>query len=178
MEFNEKWFSDLVDSFQKRGDQGIADIHEFLTTGMSHGMPLRMNIFSGARNWNYGTHVHRNLEYMTVLGGTLYEHRSTGLVKEFPVNHTVKLPNHGQYHDEVTQCGEREINEFGSLHTSYTKDDGVLFLTMYNGDWFFGIDGCANPDFLCTPNGCGKDPNLKTRNEICPPNMSTHIVWV
>merc|ERR1712046_378782 len=120
----------------------------------------------GAANWNYGTHVHKNLEYMTVLEGTLYEHRSLGLVESFEEQEQLTpLPADGAFHDETTSVGSREINEFGSLHTSCTLGDGFLFLTVFTGDWFFGVDGCQNPEFVCTPDGCGKSPNNVTYDE-------------
>jgi len=155
--FNEEWFGNMVQSFEHRAT-GPAELQEFLNTGKSYGQTLMMNLFAGPSFWNFGTHVHKNIEYMRVLAGTLHEYRSEGLVTEIQKqDKMVPLPADGAFHNETSATGHYEVNEFGSLHTSYTVDDGMLLLTVYNGgDWFFGVDGCQNPDFVCTPNGAGK----------------------
>jgi hypothetical protein len=167
--FNEEWFGSMVHSFETRAT-GPPELEEFLNTGKSYGQTLKMNLFSAPRLWNFGSHVHKNIEYMKVLEGTLHEYRSDGLVTEMDMDRLVPLPAEGAFHNEISTAGHVEVNEFGSLHTSYTLDDGVLLLTLFNGgDWFFGVNGCQNPDFVCTPNGCGKqDEIVPTYKELCP----------
>jgi hypothetical protein len=176
MVFNEEWFGSMVQSFESRVT-GPPELEEFLNTGKSYGLSLKMNIFAGPRFWNFGSHVHKNIEYMKVLAGTLHEYRSDGLVTQIqPQDELVPLPTEGAFHNETAHAGHLEINEFGSLHTSYTVDDGMLLLTLYNGDWFFGVDGCQSPDFVCTPNGCGKSPDVGTYEEVCHQDWTAQYV--
>lgn len=179
VDFNQEWFGSMIKSFDSRAT-GPAEIQEFLATGKSYNQSLMMNIFAGPRNWNFGTHAHKNIEYMKVLAGTLREWRSEGLVTDFqPQDTLVPLPANGSFHVEMAPAGHFEINEFGSLHTSYTLDDGMLLLTVYNGgDWFYGVDGCQNPEFVCTPNGCGKSPNAVSLEELCNLDWTAQYVDV
>lgn len=165
-QFNDNWFSNMVEKFNRtRGKRAAQEMSDYLATGLSNGFKLKMNLFQGPKNWDFGTHVHKNIEYMFVLAGTLHEFRSTGHIYQF--DRMAELPNNGSYEVEVAHTGNFEINEVGSVHTSYTLDDGMMLLTMFSGDFFYNINGCAHPGILETPLGVGKSPNVQTIEQYC-----------
>ena len=134
----------------------MKDLEEFLATGLSNGRQLRWNLMKIAPNTSFRLHAHQNIELIYVIAGTMHEIRLSGAPpkriftleeKEGPDLTDPSLALHFVHRSVSSapeandaRCDKLEdyttgflINEKGSIHMSYTLEDGAELLVLWSG---------------------------------------------
>jgi len=125
--------------------QLLSQYEELVTTKTSNGMPLKWDAMVIPPNLQFRLHSHKNVECIKVIRGAMHEFR----LKDTEVASFA----HDSFTDErkeanLTKMRESEfeykvcrwsdpnpfiVNEVGSCHLSFTKEDGALLLVLWSG---------------------------------------------
>ena len=125
-------------------------IVELETYGTSNNRPLRYDIMKIRPNNAFPLHAHPNIEIVYVIYGSMHEYRYEG--GALTTNYTDCIgPNMitmntktSKFIHRVTRAATTEdsslsdhysflVNELGSIHMSYTEDDGAVILAIWSG---------------------------------------------
>jgi hypothetical protein len=136
-----------------------SDYNEFRLTGKSNGRQMKFDIMTIQPNTSFRLHAHPNLELIYVIKGVIYEYRYEGsILKDFSLTTDTSGPDLSQgvsgvfkqrsssaiNHEEIsdpgslTQNHEKNhkgflVNEKGSVHLSFTKEEGACLLVLWSG---------------------------------------------
>lgn len=143
--FNEKWRAMFIELFADFPEELL----EVQKTGCSNGWPLRIQLMRLPPNTWFRVHAHPNIEYEHTLAGTLHEIRlSNALVpKDFGVEPgtasgpwgpdlqqlAVEAGEPLEWDMECVPKGYFLSNAIGSVHQSFTKDEGATLLLLWSG---------------------------------------------
>lgn len=122
------------------------ELDEFLSTGCSNGRPLKWHFMHIAPNTSFRLHAHQNIELIYVARGTMHELRLNGapIKRLFPVDekdgpslldldHEVKFMHRSTTAASPAVQDRFLVNEKGSIHLSYTMEDGADLLVLWSG---------------------------------------------
>lgn len=127
------------------------ELREFMTTGESNSRKMRWNLMKIASNTSFRLHAHQNIEVIYVLKGSMCELRMVGTPpqrifsldeKDGPnlSNPDFNLQFITRKTSAVSASVELQntmnsflINEKGSIHLSYTVEDGAELLVLWSG---------------------------------------------
>lgn len=149
--FNHHWRSNFRRHFSGNAADGC-EIQEFLATGKSNGWPMRLQIMCLPPNMWFKCHATPNIEFEYMLGGRLHEIRllnhkanadfgvpegtQTGPWGPDLSNLMKEKEQHGaplQWAAQSFSKGDFFKNETGSVHQSFTKDEGAILLFFWSG---------------------------------------------
>jgi hypothetical protein len=125
-----------------------AEYMELVDTGKSCGLPLKFTIMNISKSTQFRLHAHPNIELIYVKTGTIYEwrYKSDGGVKGTPLKtyssgkdltgpEMSTLPlSHCMFEYKACSAGQFIVNESGSIHLSYTKEDGAELVVFWSGN--------------------------------------------
>lgn len=159
-EFNSVWRDMLRNMFSEL-PEGSLELEEWLGTGLSNGLPLRVQLMCLPPNTWFRVHAHPCIELMLSLAGTLKEVRLANLVvpaTQFVMKDqgTLLGPNLAalraaheaegsplEWQLQQVEKGQFLANVIGSVHQSFTGEEGATLLLLWGG-------AHAN----CTPASC------------------------
>jgi hypothetical protein len=128
------WQSNASALFNQKNTQ---DFEQFMQTGKSNGREMSWTIISIPPNRSFPMHAHPSIEVIYVAKGVMHELRLTGQppTKEFGADlqgpDLSKTTTKAFAHHAIAQ-GEMLVNEIGSVHQSYTKDQGCVLLVLWS----------------------------------------------
>ena len=124
-------------------------IFELQTHGTSNNRPLRYDIMKIRPNNAFPLHAHPNIEIVYVIYGSMHEYRyegealKTDYVDCIGPNMTTMNTTTSKFIHRVTRAATEDstqsdnnsflVNELGSIHMSYTEDDGAVILAIWSG---------------------------------------------
>lgn len=123
----------------------FGELQEFLDTALSNGRPMKWHVMKIAPNTSFKLHAHQNIEVIYVIRGTMNEVRlsSPPPKRIFPVTEmegpsladpALKLQFIQRSTSSTNAPHERFlINEKGSIHLSYTTEEGAELLVLWSG---------------------------------------------
>lgn len=118
---------------------------QLLSTGVSNGSPLRWDLMDIPPNIQFRLHSHKNVECIRVLGGAIHEWRlqDTEAAKfrgdaftEEQYASNLRALYGGAFSYRACRHSDASpyiVNEIGSCHLSYTKEEGALLLVLWSG---------------------------------------------
>ena len=127
----------LVDS------DNISDYNEWKSKGTSNSRQLSLSLMFIEPNLSFQLHAHPNIECIKVLKGIIHEIR---LKASYIVKREFDIDDHDGP-DLYSMCGlcndsfeyrstttnNHIVNEKGSIHQSFTKEDGAILLVLWGG---------------------------------------------
>jgi len=139
-EFAKSWRTAVSHLFKAKAT-GEAELEEFMAGGLSNGRSLKWVIMDILPNRNFPLHAHPNIESIYVARGTLHEMRLSGLppTREFPTDNlgNPEGPDLSTepwtFEHNILPEGSFLVNEIGSVHQSYTENEGVVLLVLWGG---------------------------------------------
>lgn len=152
---------DFIELFVKRMNHALHelpgnDLEFIMHGGKSNGRMLRVDIIEIDPFTSFQLHAHPNIEVIFVLQGSIYEYRKTFTDEEkvifevneqvgpdlsrrkdnkFELRHTIAgmgIGNNDDNHNEDDLTGFL-VNERGSIHLTFTQQDGAKLLVMWSG---------------------------------------------
>ena len=131
------------------------ELEEFYSEGKSNDRVMRWHLMKIAPNTSFRLHAHQNIELIYVIKGTMHEIRlaSEAPKRIFPVEEkdgpnlsdpklslkftrrhtTAPINNESAVSSADFYKSGFLINEKGSIHMSYTMDDGAELLVLWSG---------------------------------------------
>ena len=118
---------------------------QLLSTNRSNGTILCWDLMDIPPNLQFRLHSHRNVECIRVLGGSIHEWRlqdteaakfKTDAFTEEQYVSNLRSLYEGAFEHRVCRHSDPIpyiVNEIGSCHLSYTKEDGALLLVLWSG---------------------------------------------
>jgi len=114
---------------------------DFVRTGRSNGLgTMQYALLTIPPNSTFPLHAHPNIEFIAVCHGNLYEQRLQGRPSTrdfsrqaniFPMNlNHLTIDN---FQSLLHPTGSLLVNEIGSIHLSFTKDDGCVLFVLWSG---------------------------------------------
>lgn len=171
-----KWLSRTRSLFESKGEEACGELEEFFSTGTSNGgRPLSWCLMDILPNQAFPLHAHPTVEIVHIIKGALYERRLQGKppinikgcccnsissssasasISASPSTATQGLspPDLSSlsppptFIDGVCRAGDMLVNEVGSIHQSWTEDEGCFLLCIWGG-------GHLNLPPSCFPSG-------------------------
>jgi hypothetical protein len=138
--FASKWATAVGHLFDAK-PHGRAEWEEFLNGGLSNGRAMRWDLMTIAPKQSFPLHAHANIEAIYVAKGTLLELRLCGPI---PPTHFVDdasghplppdLSDRSATFERLTfPVGSFLVNDVGSVHQSYTEEEGAVLLLLWGG---------------------------------------------
>ncbi|KAJ1458416.1 hypothetical protein M885DRAFT_512828 [Pelagophyceae sp. CCMP2097] len=106
------------------------DLDELLKTGRSNSRPVRWSWMTIAPNTAFPIHAHPNVEIIYVAQGTIHEDRLSGAP---PPNLNLAARTEADFDRRASRKGETLANEVGSVHRSFTLEDGCSLFVLWGG---------------------------------------------
>jgi hypothetical protein len=127
-------------AYFSKEDYLLEELNEFYATGKSNDRVMKWHLMKIAPNTSFKLHAHQNIELIYVIKGTMHEVRNIGFPPKriFPVSEK-EGPNLSdeslalQFSHRRVPQGSFLVNEKGSIHLSYTLEDGAELLTLWSG---------------------------------------------
>mmetsp|Transcript_8649 Transcript_8649/g.12759 ORF Transcript_8649/g.12759 Transcript_8649/m.12759 type:complete len:225 (+) Transcript_8649:93-767(+) len=139
--FDRDFYSLLKESFGDKGSVAAANLDDFLSTGLSNGRKLHLQVMAIPKSKCFKIHAHPNIEFEYTLLGALHEFRWIGppVPKEELVGSKEDLvgpdiASMAIFEKMEAREGEFIVNEIGSVHQSFTDNEiGVIFVCLWSG---------------------------------------------
>ena len=131
-EFNARWRAALRERFEA---QGVVDeLEAWLATGLSNGRPLKLEVMALKPNAWFKVHGHPNIEFEQTLVGALHEVRLCGDPPTLSDgDEGPDLRRALDWEAGAVPAGDFVVNAVGSVHQSFTKNDGALIVVLWSG---------------------------------------------
>lgn len=139
----------MMDALKQHGAKVplfVEEANEFMRTGTSNGRRMKWHLMRIAPNTSFKLHAHPNIELIYVIRGTMNEVRLCGSLPKrvFDIEEKDGPPLSDstlglQFIRRSTSADGPEpvdrflINEKGSIHLSYTMEDGAELLILWSG---------------------------------------------
>jgi acetolactate synthase-1/2/3 large subunit len=126
-------------SSQKFSDiNAKAELDDFVHSGRSNGRSMCYGSFRIGPNLTFPLHAHPNIECIYVVSGTIHERRLKGeppLRGPFQSEYSLDLSdlNAENFVTRSFKQGEFLVNEIGSVHRSFTLEDGAELFCLWGG---------------------------------------------
>lgn len=115
-------------------------LEEVMKTGKSNGRGLRWDLMDIPPNRSFRLHAHPNIEVVYVVHGVIHEFRMKGEPLDaclMPPEEAAGPPlsERGKDHflHRHVAAGQALVNEVGSVHISFTREEGALLLCLWSG---------------------------------------------
>lgn len=139
-----KWFEQRLQEAMSRLKPH--EIEELQTTAKSNKRILKWDIMVIPKNTKFSLHAHPNIELIYIVSGTMHEYRYVPADMDHDVT-TVDFPEsggklhgpsmtsvlHHQFKHTSVHTNEVIVNSIGSIHLSYTKEDGATLIVLWGG---------------------------------------------
>jgi hypothetical protein len=131
------WMTKAKALFAAKSDSAVQDFDAFLTSGQSNGREMSWTIISIPPNRSFPLHAHPSIEVIYIAKGVMHEVRLRGEAPTRDFGADLVGPDLSSdgtsafIHNAVSQ-GEMLANEVGSVHQSYTKDEGCVLLCLWS----------------------------------------------
>ena len=112
------WEKKLLKGFKNIHATG--ELEAYLTSGISNGHPLQLQILAFPANYNFRMHKHPNIEFAYIIGGSLLE-------EAYHKNNKTTGPL------RTISCGHYLSKQTNSTHRSYAGPTGVVILVLWSG---------------------------------------------
>ena len=131
-EFNARWRAALRERFEA---QGVVDeLDAWLDTGLSNWRPLRLSVMALQPNFCFPVHAHPNIEFQQTLAGAFHEVRLCGDPPPLPGgDEGPDLRRRVEWEAGAVPAGDFVVNAVGSVHQSFTKNEGALIVVLWSG---------------------------------------------
>ena len=139
--YDNKFYLLMKESFKAKGAAVATNLDEFLSTGLSNGRKLHLQVMAIPPSKCFKIHAHPNIEFELTLLGALHEFRWIGppVRKEELVGTKEELigpdiASMAVFEKLEAREGEFIVNEIGSVHQSFTDNEvGVVFVCLWSG---------------------------------------------
>lgn len=126
------------------------ELNELYTQNTSGNLPLKFTIMKIQPNVQFSLHAHPNIEFIFVKSGTMHEYRyipsnpEDPPLKEYKDGKDITGPD--MSHLPISKCtfeyrcvsakslSRFLVNESGSVHLSFTRDDGAELVVLWSGN--------------------------------------------
>lgn len=134
--FYNNFINDLNNHFLQNN---ASELHKLIKTNKSCKYPLFWQIIIIPPGTTFSYHIHPNMEYDYVVDGTLHTYY---LKDKLSKSHSCVNYSHNKifkslkFEDFEYKKAEKHqalINDSGSCHISYTKDDGCVLYSLWSG---------------------------------------------
>lgn len=139
--FDKEWKENLHKIF--RESQYEEELENYFTTGLSNGRPLKLQVMILPPGMYCRIHAHPNIEFELTLHGTLQEFRwlwrvtpssdDDGGVLTGDSPSGPEIAKQSPFVHNRVKKGQCMLNETGSVHQSFTEDDGCVILVLWSG---------------------------------------------
>lgn len=154
--YADRWLKEARKGFKLRGFEEQWD--DFLRNGKSGGRPLYWSLMLLPPHRSFQLHCHPTLEVIHIIRGALYERRmkngplclegSCG--KAVEEMQAIDLSQTTQdFADGVFPEDSVNVNEMGSVHASFTKEEGCMLLCIWGGKHLTFSSAQQPKGFVC-----------------------------
>lgn len=114
------------------------ELATWLATGLSNGRPLKLQLMALKPLYKFKLHAHPNMEFEATLVGNLREVRLIGPppTTDFPRSCTLRGPRLSgplEFKEAAVPAGKFLVNPIGSVHQSFTGEEGAVILVLWSG---------------------------------------------
>lgn len=136
--FNARYRRNFFVQAAARGAE--AELAAWLETGLSNGRGLKLQLMALKPMYWFKLHAHPNMEFEATLVGSLREVRLKGPppTTDFATRRSCKLQGPVlsgplEFEEGAVSSGKFLVNPTGSVHQSFTGEDGALILVLWSG---------------------------------------------
>ena len=130
-EFNARWRAALRERFEAQGVGNELDA--WLATGLSNGRLLKLEVMALKPNAWFRVHQHPNIEFEQTLVGALHEVRCGDPPTLPDGDEGPDLRRALDWEAGSVPAGDFVVNAVGSVHQSFTKNEGALSVVLWSG---------------------------------------------
>ena len=137
-EFDSEWHKSLENIFRRSGFE--EELEEYKSLGSSNGYPLRLQLMILPPKKCFKIHAHPNIEFECTLLGALCEFRWLFKQSADEIHASNKdnikgptIPENSPFEYRKIRQGQCMLNEKGSVHQSFSEDDGCVILVLWSG---------------------------------------------
>lgn len=136
-DWESSWQTKASALFAAKAGNGPQDYAQFLQSGQSNEREMSWTVISIPPNRSFPLHAHPSIEVIYVAKGTMHEMRLIGQAPTRDFGVQLEGPDlSGRTKDAFTHHaisqGEMLVNEVGSIHQSYTKEEGCVLLCLWS----------------------------------------------
>jgi hypothetical protein len=135
--WDSSWQAKATSLFAARPGSASQDFSQFLQSGRSNGREMSWTVISIPPNLSFPLHAHPSIEVIYVAKGVMHEVRLKGDAPTKDFGAQLEGPDLSDRssdaftHHAISQ-GEMLVNEIGSIHQSFTKDEGCVLLCLWS----------------------------------------------
>jgi quercetin dioxygenase-like cupin family protein len=131
------WLAKASALFAAKGGDATQDYKHFLETGQSNGREMAWIVISIPPNRSFPLHAHPSVEVIYVAKGVMHEARLNGTPPTRDFGPALEGPDlsdrpRNAFSHHAFSAGDMLVNEVGSIHQSYTKDEGCVLLCLWS----------------------------------------------